>query len=101
MTRALSKSAVEKLSRTFDVCAKDLVDKLTLLGEFDAVKDCAEVFPLSVFPDAVGIAPDQRDNLLVYGKMVFNALGPDKAFLPAPGAVDIIARATGFITQCP
>ena len=77
MTRALSKSAVEKLSRTFDVCAKDLVDKLILLGEFDAVKDCAEVFPLSVFPDAVGIAPDQRDNLLVYGKMVFNALGPD------------------------
>ncbi|HEY8578890.1 MAG TPA: cytochrome P450, partial [Beijerinckiaceae bacterium] len=32
---------------------------------------------LKVFPDAVGISPEGRENLLLYGSMVFNALGPD------------------------
>ena len=39
--------------------------------------DLAEVFPLKVFPDAVGLGPDDRENLLIYGAMVFNAIGPD------------------------
>ena len=44
--------------------------------EFDAVTDLAEVFPLRVFPDAVGIGTEGRENLLPYGDFAFNAFGP-------------------------
>jgi cytochrome P450 len=43
----------------------------------DAVKDLAEAFPLSVMPDAVGLRPDGRDNLLPFSHMVFNSFGPN------------------------
>jgi Cytochrome P450 len=33
-------------------------------------------FPLRVFPDAVGIPDDGRENLLPYGDFLFNAFGP-------------------------
>jgi cytochrome P450 len=36
----------------------------------------AQAFPLRVFPDAVGLGPDGRENLLPYGNMAFNAFGP-------------------------
>jgi cytochrome P450 len=34
------------------------------------------VYPLKVFPDAVGLAEEGRENLLPYGNMAFNAFGP-------------------------
>lgn len=57
--------------------AAALVEDLLRRGEeFDAVADLAEVFPLRVFPDAVGIGKDGRENLLPYGDFAFNAFGP-------------------------
>ena len=44
--------------------------------EFDAVRRSPSAFPLRVFPDAVGIPPDGRENLLPYGDHAFNAFGP-------------------------
>jgi cytochrome P450 len=44
--------------------------------ELDAVPALAEAFPLRVFPDAVGIGRDRRENLLPYGDFLFNAFGP-------------------------
>ena len=40
-------------------------------------RDLAEAFPLSVFPDAVGIRRDGREHLLPYAGLAFNAFGPD------------------------
>ena len=40
------------------------------------MKELAEAYPLKVFPDAVGLTSEGRINLLPYGNMVFNALGP-------------------------
>lgn len=77
--RALSIPAVEALTETFRSEAERLIDSLLERDSFDAAGDCAEVFPLTVFPDAVGLAADDREKLLVYGNMVFNALGPDNA----------------------
>ncbi len=79
LTRALSPRAVARLKDTFQAEADALVDRLLAKGEFDAVPDLAEAFPLKVFPDAVGIAAEGREMLLTYGAMVFNALGPDNA----------------------
>ena len=44
--------------------------------EIDAVSALAAVFPLRVFPDAVGIGRHGRENLLPYGNHAFNAFGP-------------------------
>src|SRR5262245_2904745 len=76
LTRILSAAAMKKLWATFQTDAIRLVDELVERGSFDAVKDLAEVYPLKVFPDAVGLAEDGRENLLPYGNMAFNAFGP-------------------------
>lgn len=79
MTRALSPRAVGAMREAFEAQADILVDSLLARGEIDMVRDFAEVYPLSVFPDAVGLAREDRRNLLIYGAMVFNSLGPDNA----------------------
>jgi 4-methoxybenzoate monooxygenase (O-demethylating) len=38
--------------------------------------DFAEAYPSKVFPDAVGVPDEGRENLIAYGTMVFNAFGP-------------------------
>jgi hypothetical protein len=59
--------------------AADLVDR----RRFDAVRDLAEVFPAVVFPHALGTAGDAREQLLAYGALSFNALGPRNRHLEA------------------
>jgi cytochrome P450 len=76
LTRILSAAAMKKLWTTFEQDAIRLLDALVQRGAFDAVKDLAEVYPLKVFPDAVGLAEEGRENLLPYGNMAFNAFGP-------------------------
>jgi 4-methoxybenzoate monooxygenase (O-demethylating) len=76
LARILSRSALGKLRAGFDQEAQRLIDGLLLRGRFDGVKQLAEAFPLSVFPDAVGLIREGRENLLPYGNMVFNAFGP-------------------------
>jgi 4-methoxybenzoate monooxygenase (O-demethylating) len=97
MARALSPRAVAGLKEKFRDAAELLIERLVERQEFDAVKDLAEAFPLKVFPDAVGIADEGREILLAYGRMVFNALGPDnparrQAFASAPSVVTWIER---------
>jgi cytochrome P450 len=76
LTRILSPAAINVLRSTFEREADALVARLVERGEFDGIADLAEAFPLKVFPDAVGIAADGRENLLPYGSMVFNSFGP-------------------------
>ena len=76
LTRILSAAAMKKLWATFEADAVQLIDRLVERRAFDAVKDLAEVYPLKVFPDAVGLDEDGRENLLPYGNMAFNAFGP-------------------------
>jgi cytochrome P450 len=76
LTRILSAAAMKKLWTTFERDAVRLVDDLAARERFDGVTDLAEVYPLKVFPDAVGLAEEGRENLLPYGNMAFNAFGP-------------------------
>jgi len=59
--------------------AEALVDQLVQRRRFDAVKDLAEVFPMMVFPDTIGLRDDGREHLLDYAAIVFNAFGPRNA----------------------
>lgn len=60
--------------------ARALVDELLPPGtdavEIDAQSDIADIFPLRVFPDAVGLPVAGRENLLPYGNHLFNSFGP-------------------------
>lgn len=58
--------------------AEKAVDRaLAAGGVLDGMAELAAAFPLKVFPDAVGLHPtENRDNLLAYGDLVFNAFGP-------------------------
>lgn len=73
---SLSPPTLRALREPFEREAIELVDQLAALGSFDAVTQLAEVYPLRVFGDAVGLPEEGRENLLPYANMVFNAFGP-------------------------
>ena len=83
MDQVLSPSAIRGLREDFAVAADRLIDELLSRGTFDAVGDLAEAYPLAVFPDAVGMPPENRRFLLPYGNMVFNSFGPRNAYFQA------------------
>ena len=99
MMRVMSRSAIEALREPFTKEAVRLLDELVARGSFDVVKYLAEVYPVKVFPDAVGMSPDGRENLLPYGSMVFNAFGPRNKLFE-----DAMANAKALLewamTQC-
>ncbi|WP_105385065.1 cytochrome P450 [Neorhizobium alkalisoli] len=77
IARALSPRAVSELKDSFAAEAEKLVDELLEIGEFDAVGDLSEAFPVKVFPAAVGLQEINKRALVDYGAVGFNALGPD------------------------
>jgi cytochrome P450 len=80
MDRVLSPAAIRALRADFTAAADALIDALLERDSFDAVRDLAEAYPLTVFPDAVGMPRENRRFLLPYGNMVFNSFGPRNAF---------------------
>lgn len=99
LSRVLSSSALRRLRATFEAHAAALADALVERGRFDAIADCAEAFPLAVFPDAVGLTAEGRENLPVYGNAVFNADGPPNALFLS--AMEDAARVGPWIlAQC-
>ncbi len=80
LDRVLSPAAMRRLRADFAAKAEALMEELLGRQTFDAVTDLAEAFPLSVFPDAVGMPRENRRFLLPYGNMVFNSFGPRNAF---------------------
>jgi hypothetical protein len=81
LTRLLWPNAIKALRETFEREADRLIEKLVARREFDGIADLAEAYPLKVFPDAVGIPEEGRENLLRYGSMVFNSFGPHNDLL--------------------
>ncbi|MDQ4491617.1 cytochrome P450 [Sinomonas sp. ASV486] len=86
LTTILGPRQLARLREAWEADAAELVDTLLARAsggtlEFDAVPDLAGAHPLRVFPDAVGIGPDGRENLLPYGDMAFNAFGPRNALV--------------------
>lgn len=77
LARVLSPSVMRTLRERFAAEADRLIDRLLERESFDAIADLAEEYPLTVFPDAMGMARENRRYLLPYGNMVFNSFGPD------------------------
>jgi cytochrome P450 len=76
LNQMLSATVMKPLRERFAAAAAAKVDELLARKSFDAVADLAEAYPMSVFPDAMGLKQEGRENLLPYAGLVFNAFGP-------------------------
>ena len=77
LNRALSATVMRSLRARFVEAANELAARLARNGRFDAIADCAEVYPMMVMPDAVGLSKAGREHLLPYAATVFDMFGPD------------------------
>lgn len=77
MLHLMTPKTAHALRPAFEAAAEELVDELVQRETFDGVTELAEIYPVHVFADAVGL-PDEgrRHHLLRYAAMVFNAFGP-------------------------
>ena len=74
--KVLSPTVMKQFRAHFTAVADATIDGLLARGSFDAIAELAEAYPLSVFPDALGLRPEGREHLLSYAGLVFNAFGP-------------------------
>ena len=100
LQKVLGPRALRRLREGWAADADALVDEVLARGtSFDAVQALASVFPLRVFPDAVGIPQPGRENLLPYGDHAFNAFGPSND-LVAKGAPRVAELSAWVNAQC-
>jgi len=76
LSRVLSPSVMKQFRDRFNAAAEAKIDELVQRRRIDAIGDLAEAYPLSVFPDAMGLGAEGREHLLPYAGVVFNAFGP-------------------------
>jgi 4-methoxybenzoate monooxygenase (O-demethylating) len=76
VTRAMSPGTVRRYGDPLAEEAVALFDRLAGRDSIDGVGDIAIPYPLTVFPDIVGLPVEGREHLLPYGDMVFNGFGP-------------------------
>ncbi|MCP1973351.1 cytochrome P450 [Bradyrhizobium elkanii] len=76
LSTVLSATVMKQLRGQFAAAAEARLDALLDKRRFDAIADLAEAYPLSIFPDALGLRPEGREHLLPYASLVFNAFGP-------------------------
>lgn len=81
MNKVASLASLRALMPEWRAKADALVDEMVARGRIDAVADLAEAFPLSVFPDLIGLREEGREHLIPYGTTAFNGFGPQNHIL--------------------
>jgi cytochrome P450 len=79
MNRIVALPILKQLRPIWADRADELVESLVAKRRFDAVTEFAEVFPMLVFPDTIGLPKEGREHLLLYAAATFNAFGPRNA----------------------
>src|SRR5689334_8613806 len=79
LSKVLSPTVMKQIRDRFMRAAETKVDELVARGSFDAITDLAQAYPLSIFPDAMGLQAEGREHLIPYASVVFNAFGPPNA----------------------
>ncbi len=97
MNRVASLASLRKIMPEWQAKADALVARLVGQGPFDAVPELAEAFPLSVFPDLIGLRKAGREHLIPYGTIAFNAFGPRNALLVE--AMEAAQAATAWVAE--
>jgi hypothetical protein len=99
LNRALSATVMRSLRARFVEAANELAEELARKVRFDAVADCAEVYPMMVLPDAIGLSRQGREHLLPYAATVFNMFGPDNELRRAAVA-EMAPHVEWIASQC-
>lgn len=99
LSRILSPKTVMQIRDRFAQEAEALVERCIAKGEIDGIRDLAQLYPLKVFPDAVGVEEAGRENLLLYGDMIFNSMGPRNELL-AKSAERVVAVTDWIMAHC-
>lgn len=104
LSKVLGPRQLHKFREEWSAKAADLVSSVLTRHRrgrgdvvLDGVSQLAEVFPLQVFPDAVGLEGSGLENLLPYGDHAFNAFGPNNDL--AAKRADQIPRLTAWVDQ--
>lgn len=101
LSRILSPRTVTHIRESFAEEADSLLNDVLASAQrgevIDGIPRIAEVYPLKVFPDAVGLEAQGRENLLLYGDMIFNAFGPRNELLAR--AAQKVQPVTAWIMQ--
>lgn len=79
LSRILSETVLARLAGHLERSAEELVSRVLDKGEFDAVTELAEPFPVGVLSEAVGLRAPDPAKLLGYGAMAFDGNGPPNA----------------------
>src|SRR3569833_2327611 len=62
LAKVLSPTVIKQVRDRFAAAAEERVDALLEKRSFDAITDLAEAYPLSIFPDALGLKPEGREH---------------------------------------
>ncbi|MES2781477.1 MAG: cytochrome P450, partial [Pseudomonadota bacterium] len=76
MNRIVSPAALKTLRPVWQAKADALAETLVARRAFDAVTDLAEIYPMQIFPDTIGLPVEGREHLMPYATAVFNGFGP-------------------------
>lgn len=97
LSTVLSASVLRGHTELWGSVADEMVDAALAKGQIDVVPELAAAYPLRVFPDAVGLSRENREDLLVYGDLVFNAFGPkNELFLKSAAR---LAELSAWVTE--
>ena len=82
----LNASTIKAITAESNRIALGLLEPLLEKGRFDAIGEWVIPVVLQAFPDAYGVVPEGRDNLLALGELALNSLGPRNANFMASAA---------------
>jgi cytochrome P450 len=75
MAGPLLPGALKEVEPLIEALAEDLIERLVIQGEFDAMTDLASHLPLTVVRDLVGLPDFGKENMLRWGAAAFDLLG--------------------------
>jgi cytochrome P450 len=73
----LGARAIAELRLAIEAQASELVASVVAAGSFDAVTELAQVFPLTVVADLVGLPDHDREHLVHWANAAFDCFGPE------------------------
>jgi cytochrome P450 len=81
LSEQLAPRAINKLGADIRRQADDLVRSIVKLGTFDAVTQLAQLMPVSIVADLIGVPDEGREILLPGAEAFFSVFGPMNPFL--------------------
>ena len=97
LSERLTTSALRGLVQDVETRADQLVADLARRGSFDAVTDLAEIFPVGLVADLIGLPQEGRERLLARASAAFNFFGP--ANERANASMPLFQEIAGYIGE--